>query len=253
MNFVQQLQIAFSVLLPACLIGPELRSHNENGIFKKYDKKGTAITLEWHKIKDSKIFSQAMKPLIPALADAFADDTKLLRAFLFDENLQAIKQEHLAFLADVSDEMRQKIDAKIQLGGRDRQTRVNCTLASYEQTSEQELAAKWAHNNPFVVIAREGTKVLGVAVFCNTSLESELDLPKNAVYLDELGVISEAQGRGLSKLLIFSVFDLIPGVSQIFLNTGVWNTKAQAVYKAVGFEPRECKEFGHVGFQFIKK
>jgi len=253
MNFVKQIYIVALALFPACLMGMELPSNTDHGILKKYDKHGAPITLEWYKTHDAKTLSDLLKPLIPVMADAFADEAILFRNFLFDEERQTIKPECAALLEELPAEVRQWIDVRIHLGAQDRQTRFAGTLASYEQKFEKEFIAKWAPVNPFVVIAKEGEKVLGMMLFCRISLEPELELPKNAVYVDEFGVKAEAQGRGIGKLLLFSVFELCSDVTQIFLDTGIWNTKAQAVYKALGFNVRECKEFAHVGFQFIKK
>lgn len=244
-------QTLFTLLLPTALFGAA--EAPDHGLLSKFDKNGAPITLEWYKVGSAEELSRILTPLLPIMADAFADEDVLFRNFLFDEKLQIIKPECTAFLADIPEEMRQKIDARIVRGRHDRSTRVAETLQAYEQTLKNEWLAKWAPCNPYVVVAKEGEQLLGVTIVCRTSLEPGFELPYGATYLDELAVLSTAQGRGLARLLVFSVFDLIPEATQIFLDTGIWNTKAQAVYAHLGFEVRECKEFAHVGFVFTKQ
>ncbi len=253
MNFLKKVIGCLWLFSVVALTSTALFADAKSGLLQKHDKHGVSITLEWHKADDAARLTRVMKPLIPVLADAFADDAALFRKFFFDEGTQAIKAEYAELLQGLPAEMLQIIEKNIQLGGQDKQTRIAGTLKKYEQSFSDELLTKWVPAAPFVVIAKEGDKILGVTLFCRMSLEPGFDLPAHAVYLDELGVASDAQGRGIGRLLIFSAFELMPDVTQICLDTGVWNTKAQAVYERLGFCKRECKEIGHVGYQFIKK
>jgi len=61
------------------------------------------------------------------------------------------------------------------------------------------------------------------------------EFPQNTVKDISIGVTPEAQGRGLGKLLMSSIFKILPTVNRIFLFTRVTNDKAIGVYKAWGF------------------
>lgn len=49
------------------------------------------------------------------------------------------------------------------------------------------------------------------------------------------GVLPEAQNRGLEKLLMSSIFKILPDINHIFLHTRSTNQRAIALYKEWGF------------------
>ncbi|MFC1842614.1 GNAT family N-acetyltransferase, partial [Candidatus Dependentiae bacterium] len=77
---------------------------------------------------------------------------------------------------------------------------------------------------------KETKKLLGFTTFL-----IKPEYPQNSVKDMSIGVIPEAQGRGLGKLLISSIFKIIPTVKRIFLFTRVTNDNAIGAYKAWGF------------------
>ena len=93
-----------------------------------------------------------------------------------------------------------------------------------------------------VVMAKNGgidkDEVLGCVVF---DLMPEVE--EGEVELEPLAVLPSAQGRGLSRKLIFSILKIRPETKQIRLGTAIWNTKARQVYKFLGFVEDKIEKF----------
>jgi len=89
-----------------------------------------------------------------------------------------------------------------------------------------------AHNiNFFITIKDVKTKkILGYTVYYIMPYH-----PQGAVWCGDLGVAPEAQKRGLGKLLIASIFKIIPEINRIMLCTRITNETAFNAYKAWGF------------------
>jgi len=64
------------------------------------------------------------------------------------------------------------------------------------------------------------------------------DDPQGAVAVEPLAIAPEEQQRGLGKLLLSSIFRLLPGVTYIRLGTNKTNDVAIAAYTALGFTQR---------------
>ena len=221
------------------------------GVLEKLDKHGSPITLEFYHFTDGKeeTLSKIVTPIFCVNAEAFDKELVMFREFFIDEETEGIKSDFAQAFEQLPPELQQATKEKIRVGGLDKDSRVAWILNSYQ---EGLCIKKWVTAHPYVVIAKEGSSVLGMALFCDTSLEEGLELPVNAVYLDELAVTPVAQGRGIGKLLVFSPLEVVPETTQIFLDTGVWNTTAQGFYKQVGFVDRDCSEVAHVGYKFVK-
>jgi len=58
---------------------------------------------------------------------------------------------------------------------------------------------------------------------------------RRKVYIHYLVTHPCAQGKGLGKALIFSIFEQYPEIKTIYLHTGLHNKKAQGFYEHVGF------------------
>ncbi len=218
------------------------------GVWTQYDKHGTPVILEWYKVTDYQTFFDLEEMLIPTQAEVFADEPKDLRDFLLDDTLQ-IKEEYAAIIESLSTEEREELYAKIATSGADREIRVEST----KQALLQQLEKARAHllitpqdlGTSFVVIVKnEEGDIWGFAIF---------RFPEHDVAsLDLLGVMPSAQGKGLARILVFSILKLAPETKYIFLGTEIWNTQAQAVYKALGFtidKQRGC----YVSFEYEVK
>lgn len=65
------------------------------------------------------------------------------------------------------------------------------------------------------------------------------DDPRGTVILEPLAILPEEQRRGLGKLLVSSIFKIIPDVTYIGLATHKINKIAIATYEALGFVQRQ--------------
>lgn len=72
--------------------------------------------------------------------------------------------------------------------------------------------------------------------------------PYGTIKVTAIGVLPEAQGKGLGKLLMSSVFSIIPEIQKVFLCTRVTNQNALRAYRSWGFtqDKEPIKEPGHV-------
>ena len=77
---------------------------------------------------------------------------------------------------------------------------------------------------------RRTNKLLGFTIFL---IKSEYSY--GTVKDISIGLMPEVQGYGLGKLLISSVFKIIPNVDRIFLFTRITNNRAIGAYRAWGF------------------
>jgi ribosomal protein S18 acetylase RimI-like enzyme len=73
--------------------------------------------------------------------------------------------------------------------------------------------------------------LLGFAAFMTRAT-----YPAHTVKVMALGVKPEHQNRSLGKLLMSSIFKIMPETTNLFLCTRVTNNTALAAYKAWGFE-----------------
>lgn len=218
----------------------------QDGVLMVTDKKGEAITLEWHKTADHKTFFNWYNWLAPVIAETFADEAI---NFLLDERLQ-VKREYVEVIKQLSLNDQREIEDLIKLSSVSRPRRVEAVRAKLLQMIEIESKdSKSFSANCCVVIAKDSAnKTLGFAIF-QQDPEAEQNLAQE---LDLLAVLPEAQGRGLARFLIFSILTLTPKTKYIVLGTKSWNTKAQAVYKALGFTVSSQRP-GNVTFEYAVK
>lgn len=253
MNIFKHIQILVLVLAPACLMGmdPAIDAKVPEVAFGSWietDKYGKNVTIEWHKVTDFKTFFDLNEKLTATAAKVFADEAMDLKAFLLDDTLQ-IKESYIETFKSLSNGEREELDAKLAMARLDREARVTAMLQALRQQIEMAKASILkAPQDPgvcfIVTVKNEECDVLGFAIF--RLLESKI------VSLDLLGVIPTAQGRGLAKILVFSILKLNMETKSIILGTELWNTTAQAVYKKLGF--MVCKQKGfYISFEYELK
>ena len=247
MNFLKHIQILSLVLFPACLTGME------QGSWVEQDKHGENISIEWHKVTDCKTLLELEEQLMPVSAEAFADEAIDLRNFLLDDKFQ-IKKEFIEIAEGLSHGDREELDAKIAISNTDRMSRVGYLRQMFLQKFEKTKAVLLIHSKHvlnsiyFVVTAKDKAgEVLGLAIF-NINSDDCSD-----VWVDQLAVLPKAQGRGLARLLMFSILKLNPEIACIGLNTELWNVKAREMYtQAFKFTERRIKDFTVWFEHFVK-
>lgn len=93
-------------------------------------------------------------------------------------------------------------------------------------------AGSGAQDNHFFVVAKDAAtdEYLGAIQFFRTPLFEEGSI-KAALF----GVLPSAANRGLEKLLMCSIFRILPDIKHIFLHTRSTNVSAIGLYKEWGF------------------
>lgn len=216
------------------------------GIVECDDKEGNTITLEWYKIrnlKDSRVLDEiTIATRIDAQLDVFIDELVAFRDFSFEAGLLKEPAE--------DDEKAQELFYMIlSLETLDREEQIAFLnrFQELDSSTVSEGDLKRIAAETVVVIAKEGDTIVGTASFSPKSIDDGLVLPENGLYLSDLGVHTDAQGRGIGRLLIFSFFEFFPDTTKVFLSTSYENHHAQNVFENLGFEKRECKEITGYG------
>ncbi|MFH1254245.1 MAG: GNAT family N-acetyltransferase [bacterium] len=250
MNIFKRIQILVLVLFPACLFGMKqtttvldvqarafvadinLMTYK---ILEAVDKKGNKVILECYKIGNIASAFEMQKKALAVISEAFADE---IYDFL-DDNLQ-IKAEYVDAVKDRYKEAELASLIKIaSLCKDDRKKRVELTRQEWEKSIEENATSvKDLPGQSFVVMAKNiKGDLLGVVTFLISPLCTHYfqDFTDGDVVLEPIAVAPTAQGCGLARLLVFSILTLMPETTRILLGTKIWNKKAQAVYKGLGF------------------
>ena len=234
-----------ALLFPIALIGAmkPIDASADSGVIEVLDKTGkqtmwhdAPITLEWHRFTDAKAYFDVYEPLIPTYAEAFADIT---RDLLLDETFQHIRKEYVAAVEALPQDDREELEGKIKIASAERKERVAYVQQNLSHIIQRNRAYLLAHpesapktGSAFIVIARsKWNDILGFATF---KMFPD-DAAKGSVELDELAIDPVAQGHRLARPLVFSVSTIAHEIKRIYLGTKLWNTKAQEVYKKLGF------------------
>lgn len=217
------------LLLPICLFSMK------QGSWEETDKCGNSVMYEWQKITDYTIFLNVWTTLIPTFAEAFADNE---REFLLDPITLQIKKEYVEIVNALP--ANDRWVPRIAIASADRDARVECWKQKALQSVEEKKVTLLMHpeNLPnhtstfFILIAKSKTSdILGFAVF----VISPQDASVGSAFCDVLGVVQNARGRGLARPLVLSILTVMSEIKHIHLKTRIWNTRALAVYKKLGF------------------
>ncbi len=223
MNIFKQIQkIALVlVLVPSGLLGME------QGSWIELDKLGHNVLIEWHKVTDYKTYFEFQKLLLPVQAASFGQQMK---DSLLDEKRQ-VKPEYTQRVLGLPGLMQvvecyQSGNEKLFLD-----SQISCFDRACAQCLEQQIV--FPKTCFFVIAKNEKNEILGYAVF-----HSKSKYPNGSVRLEPLAVLPSAQGMGLGRKLIFSIRQILPETSRIFLKTSFWFTGAISVYRKLGFKER---------------
>lgn len=207
------------------------------------DKKKQDITLEAYVITDFEtLYRMYNSPLVlKIICEAFCDE---MRNNVIEKkgDTYQVKPEYaeiitlLEHVRPGSTEFRRKqsmIEDRKERLRLIQEHRVKEVKESYEK-EKKEFSGK----SFFVFAKNKENKVLGMAHF-----KTPTSFEKGCVELNALAILPEAQGTGLARPLVFSILHekFLPETTCIILDTNIWNTHAQAVYKALGFTQLETK------------
>jgi ribosomal protein S18 acetylase RimI-like enzyme len=193
------------------------------GTFSAQDAKNASILVEWEKIEGkSPRLSEKVKEVSDILAQAY---TKQELDFA-RKNPDAVPNEYfLKVLAPLFAEGIEKVDwqnAEVQLSHMFKQLFTTTDFAQY--AGEHDISI-------FVVAKDQGSNaIMGVNQILITP-----EFPYGTVKSAYFGVAQAAYGRGLEKLLMGSIFKLIPTASRIFMHTRTTNEALISLYQSWGF------------------
>ena len=230
-----------------------LRKDSESGSWIEQDKLGNDITLEWHKIKSlDDMPLELRKQLIITYVESFGD-----RIFqILDENFE-IKKEYYNQAIDLFKNEPESLKLGIELLKMDRQTRIDFMLKRTENQFDEYFKKSFADEEfaHLIFAKNKDGEMLGFVGFHGYGRSA---FKNNTLQLDPVAIIPNAQGRGLARLLIFSILKISPEIQRIVLDTEIWNIHAQDVYKHLGFTQFNLSEFGindswSVGFEWNAK
>ncbi len=178
-------------------------------LLDEIDKNQKSITLDSYKITDYKKMLDTQRKLIPVFAAAYAYE---------------IDQET-------------DFDRKVAIATKILEKDNDQSVQQYLKGDKKNL------HTCYIVTVRDfdDHKILGFAIFY---LKPEYG--KDFVWLEHLAIIPSAQGRGLSRNLIFSIVRIYPDTKRILLGVRYENSKAQKIYKHLGFKKIQTHEYGYV-------
>lgn len=180
----------------------------DHGSWIDQDKQGRSISIEWRKVTDYQELLGLERELVPVLAAAFQHEKKMAETVA--ENIALVTKYLL-----------QENESK---------------------TSKYLQSQKVKNHMCFVVTVKEvgSAEILGFTIFRS---KPKFDEP-TCVQLEPLAVDPIAQGRGLSRILAFSIFKIDSTFNHIFLFVRKENINAQGVYKTLGFSRFHESEAG---------
>ena len=249
----------------------ELTKTKSSGVFTAKDKQGKPVLLEWQKLTmQSPDFSKIMREVCDLACAAYTPvEVAFLKVFT-DSTVPATPFNSISPFASggaTEDRHDEREGIKVREEYCAPFDRLFKTSSAQDQADwekfKQALAAKnWKRvaalmpvvikqiyvmdyaafakagfgiaNRHFFVTAKDGEtgKLLGFVEFFVTP-----NYPAGDIKCSSFAVAPEAQNRGLGKLLMSSIFKIVPECKRIFLSTRITNDVARRAYTAWGFVP----------------
>jgi GNAT superfamily N-acetyltransferase len=193
------------------------------GIFLAQDDNGNTIELEWEKI-DGKLprLNEKIRSLRSILSEIYTDgEIRFARTFP-----DLVPQEYfLKTLTPFFENGAEKVDwqhAEKQLNAFSERFFATTDFTQFSGDNDVYI---------FVVAKDKNTqKNLGLIQYMITS-----DYAEGEIRVAYFGVLPEAQNRAIEKLLMCTIFKLIPKVKRIFMHTRCTNEAAINLYCSWGF------------------
>jgi RimJ/RimL family protein N-acetyltransferase len=213
------------------------------GQFQAKDKTGQPVILEWLKTNVHE----------PEYADTMhmVDDV-LVRSFGSSE-IRYLKEHPEEVVNATENTIYEQLQPFFKNKGKD----IDWVLVEEKLTSIAHLYQKQANKDAikeladslyFFILVKEITtkKILGFARYRIVD-----DSPQGTVILEPLVVAPEAQQRGLGKLLVASIFNIIPNITRILLTVESKNDVAFKAYQTWGFVEYPGSDIFHknMGYQ----
>lgn len=116
-----------------------------------------------------------------------------------------------------------------------------------ESKDERIFYGKWEHS----LIVFDNKKPIAIIIAYEREKEKNLQYPDNSIYISELAVDKNYQGKGIAKGLLELFFKLITGflhlngplLFTIQTNSAQWNKFVSDLYKSFGFKEFATKKY----------
>lgn len=217
---VASLLLLFSIFIMQRKIMNKKEITKREGIFYAHDKQGIPIELAWYiRSAPDADFANILADIADVSANAFTSvEVNFLKAH--PEAVQ--KDEYFKAVKPFFDKGSDKVNWE--------------NVANKMHTIiEQIFTGDLSMLNPdwlFVIVeAKDKEQHQLGAMQCLILPEYE----KGDIKVTSIAVEPKAQGRGIGRLLMASILNIIPGIKRIFLNTRITNSNAIHAYQAWGF------------------
>lgn len=200
----------------------------QTGTLQAYDKQGLPIVFEWYRTSlQSSEFSEITKTVSAVGIEAY---TSVETQFLKQHPEAVVQDENFKSFQSLFQEGPEHVDWKL-VENQERETLrqiFEMDVASLSPEIKESLPKDYY----FFVLARDKatSDLLGFIQFAIAPGYICGD-----VKVVSIAVAPAAQGRGLGKLLISSIFKIIPNIKHMFLSTRPTNVTAIGAYQAWGF------------------
>lgn len=192
------------------------------GIFSIQDNHGTSLVLEWETIQGkSPRLASKVKELHDILAEIYTpQEIEFAKKFP-----DLVPQEYfLKILAPL-------FQGENEVNWQDAELQLKTFFDKFFTTTDFTQFSGKDDLSIFVVAKKPKTeRILGIIQFMITS-----DYQEGEVKVAYFGVTSKSKNSGLEKLLMSSIFKLIPRTQRIFMHTRCTNERAIKLYKSWGF------------------
>ena len=197
----------------------------KTGTLSAHDDNGTPVTLEW----------TIYNPTSPQFTQAIKDVSHIFTQTYTRQEVEfARKRPEMVptepFLKGTAPLFEHGID---NVDWQAVEHHVKTALHQFFTTND---FAQWAspHDLALFVIVKENINdaPLGAIQFSSTP-----DFANGTIRVGLTGILTDAQNRGLEKLLMSSIFKIVPGVTRLFLHNRPTNEKALSFYDEWGFKP----------------
>lgn len=211
----------------------------KTGTFLTTDLNGKSIIFDWKKYEGN---SPDLTHQIQKVSDILADTYTMQELQFTRIHPQAVPNEYfLKPLAPLFENGFENVNwqyVEKQINAIFQQFFTATDFAQLSSADEQHLLV--------TAQEKESEKILGVIQFISNPA-----YPKGTIKAGLFGIPKEAHGRGLEKLLMNSIFKLMPDVSRVFIHTRITNEYLIGMCKSWGFNTLPQKQEYWVELEYL--
>ena len=235
----------FSNLSPWQLSIEQIFAAKKSGQFEAKDKNGAPIILEW---LVTNVHEPEYIQMMHSVADIFVQSFGSQEVRFLKAHPEAVTTavKNTPFNAQLQQLFKDGIEKVDWKAVEEKMASMACAYWEGEATGADALK-RYAHSL-FVFIIAKDTLTQNLLGFVTYRIDD--DDPRGAVIIEPLAVIPEAQKRGLGKLLVASIFKMVPAVTRINLIVESKNDNAIKAYQAWGFVEFQAPDQYHKNMEY---